>query len=294
MTCGVVASGCCARRGCGWRAVPARNDGSSHARRLQSRGTPARRCHLRLFRPPAASTCLTSWPRSRIRGRSAVAGTRWPGYRRLALDAGHAVRVRLVIAIYGKTVRGAKGKKGKAPHLVAALAHGIGAVLGQVAVDEKSLVTTGSATLLTRRTSPGQNGDPPRVMASLRSLAISILRLDGHTNIAAADRHHARDPQRALKLLQAEYDFAGSLVIAHDQPDPSRSPSPGPQPGTGPTRGLRGLVRLFFMNCCQTMLACARSCHFVRSPESEARCGYRMLPARTRASEQTWSKHRRA
>ena len=45
---------------------------------------------------------------------------------------------RLVIAIDGKTVRGAKSKDGKAPHLVAALAHGIGAVLGQVAVDEKS------------------------------------------------------------------------------------------------------------------------------------------------------------
>ena len=45
---------------------------------------------------------------------------------------------RLVIAIDGKTVRGAKDKAGIAPHLVAALAHGIGAVLGQVAVDEKS------------------------------------------------------------------------------------------------------------------------------------------------------------
>ena len=45
---------------------------------------------------------------------------------------------RLVIAIDGKTVRGAKDKNGKAPHLVAALAHGIGAVLGQVAVEEKS------------------------------------------------------------------------------------------------------------------------------------------------------------
>ena len=45
---------------------------------------------------------------------------------------------RLVIAINGKTVRGAKDKEGKAPHLVAALAHGIGAVLGQVAVQEKS------------------------------------------------------------------------------------------------------------------------------------------------------------
>ena len=45
---------------------------------------------------------------------------------------------RRVIAIDGKTVRGAKNKAGKAPHLVAALAHGIGAVLGQVAVEEKS------------------------------------------------------------------------------------------------------------------------------------------------------------
>jgi hypothetical protein len=45
---------------------------------------------------------------------------------------------RLVIAIDGKAVRGAKNKDGKAPHLVAALAHGIGAVLGQVAVEEKS------------------------------------------------------------------------------------------------------------------------------------------------------------
>jgi hypothetical protein len=45
---------------------------------------------------------------------------------------------RLVIAVDGKTVRGAKDKDGNAPHLVAALAHGIGAVLGQVAVQEKS------------------------------------------------------------------------------------------------------------------------------------------------------------
>jgi len=35
-------------------------------------------------------------------------------------------------------------------------------------------------------------------MASLR-LAISLLRLDGHASIAAANRHHARDPQRTLK-----------------------------------------------------------------------------------------------
>ena len=53
--------------------------------------------------------------------------------------------------------------------------------------EDKSLVRTGNA---------------PRVMATLRSLAISLLRLDGHDNIAAANRHHARDPQRTLELLQ--------------------------------------------------------------------------------------------
>jgi len=255
---------------------------------------------------------------------------------------------RLVIAIDGKTVRGARNKDGKAPHLVAALAHGIGTVLGQVAVDAKSneipavrellkafadlagavltidamhtqsdtaqvilgrgadyvMTVKGNMPTLYRKlkklpwaaipatsdvsTSHGRRarrtikvmlvpawiefdgaaqvaqlrrtvtrngkktvevvylitsdrdadpaalaawvrghwhienklhwvrdvtyqedkslvrtGNAPRVMASLRSLAISLLRLDGHTNIAAANRHHARDPQRTLKLLQA-------------------------------------------------------------------------------------------
>jgi predicted transposase YbfD/YdcC len=254
---------------------------------------------------------------------------------------------RLVIAVDGKAVRGAKDKTGKAPHLVAALAHGIGAVLGQAAVDAKSneipavrdllkafaslagaVITIGAlhtqsdtAQVITgrqadyvmtvkgnmptlykrlkklpwaavpafsavstdhgrrarrtikvalvpawiefdgaaqvaqlRRTvtrngkktvevvyliTSDRNADPatlaawvrghweienrlhwvrdvtyqedkslvrtgnaPRVMASLRSLAISLLRIDGHANIAAANRHHARDPQRTLKLLQ--------------------------------------------------------------------------------------------
>ena len=261
------------------------------------------------------------------------------------MDAGGAVP--RPIAVDGKAVRGARNKDGKAPHLVAALAHGIGAVLGQVAVDAKSneipavrellkafadlaaaVITidamhtqsdtaqvilgrgadyvmtvkgnmptlyrqlkklpwaavpavssvstdrgrracrtikavlapawigfTGAAQVAQLRRTVTRNGkktvevvylitsdrdaDPatlaawvrshweienklhwvrdvtyqedrslvrtgnaPRVMATLRSLAISILRLDGHANIAAANRHHARDPQRTLKLLQ--------------------------------------------------------------------------------------------
>ena len=257
------------------------------------------------------------------------------------------VNGRLVIAVDGKVVRGAKDKSGKAPHLVAALAHGIGAVLGQVAVTAKSneipavrdllrafaslagavitidalhtqhdtaqvvtgrgadyvmtvkanmptlyrqlkklpwaaipavssvstdhgrrarrtikvalapswiefagaaqvaqlrrtITTKGKKTvevvyLITSDRDAGpaalaawvrghweienklhwvrdvtyqedkslvRTGNAPRVMATLRSLAISILRLDGHANIAAANRHHARDPQRTLQLLQ--------------------------------------------------------------------------------------------
>ena len=41
----------------------------------------------------------------------------------------------------------------------------------------------------------------PRVMASLRNLAITILRLAGVANIAAALRHHARRPHRPLRTI---------------------------------------------------------------------------------------------
>jgi len=46
-----------------------------------------------------------------------------------------------------------------------------------------------------------RTGQAPRVMAILRSTAISVLRLTGATNIAAATRHHARDARRPVELL---------------------------------------------------------------------------------------------
>lgn len=46
-----------------------------------------------------------------------------------------------------------------------------------------------------------RTGNGPRVMASLRNLVISMLRIDGATNIAQALRHHAWDPLRPVKLL---------------------------------------------------------------------------------------------
>jgi predicted transposase YbfD/YdcC len=41
----------------------------------------------------------------------------------------------------------------------------------------------------------------PRVMAGLRNLAITILRLAPHASIAAALRHHARRPDRPLRTI---------------------------------------------------------------------------------------------
>ena len=46
-----------------------------------------------------------------------------------------------------------------------------------------------------------RTGSGPQVMATLRNTAISLLRLDGATNIAAALRHHAAHPNRPIKLL---------------------------------------------------------------------------------------------
>ncbi|MFI8280974.1 hypothetical protein ACIGBH_40125 [Streptomyces sp. NPDC085929] len=46
-----------------------------------------------------------------------------------------------------------------------------------------------------------RTGTLPRAMASLRNLAISVLRQDGQTNIAAALRHASRDYRRPLRVL---------------------------------------------------------------------------------------------
>ena len=46
-----------------------------------------------------------------------------------------------------------------------------------------------------------RTGNSPHVMATLRSTAISLLRLAGVENIAQGLRHHARDPERPIKLI---------------------------------------------------------------------------------------------
>jgi hypothetical protein len=46
-----------------------------------------------------------------------------------------------------------------------------------------------------------RTGTAPSVMATLRNLVIGVLRQAGPVNVAAALRHHARDPHRPLVTL---------------------------------------------------------------------------------------------
>jgi predicted transposase YbfD/YdcC len=50
--------------------------------------------------------------------------------------------------------------------------------------------------------STARTGTGPHVMATIRNLVISFLRLAGHTSIARALRHTARSPARAFHLLR--------------------------------------------------------------------------------------------
>ncbi|MGP5184977.1 ISAs1 family transposase [Corynebacterium variabile] len=51
-----------------------------------------------------------------------------------------------------------------------------------------------------------RTGAGPRVMATLRSTVISLLRMDGHDSIAAALRFHGRDPGRASLLVMTAHE----------------------------------------------------------------------------------------
>lgn len=46
-----------------------------------------------------------------------------------------------------------------------------------------------------------RKGSGPQVMASLRNLSVSLLRIAGATNIASATRHLGRRSEKALRLL---------------------------------------------------------------------------------------------
>ena len=93
---------------------------------------------------------------------------------------GHAVGIEM------KAFRGVHGDQSPGVHPVAASAHQAGVAVGQQAVREKKQVLTCSA---------------PQIMAALGNLTISVIRLAGETNIAAAMRCCAVHASRPSALI---------------------------------------------------------------------------------------------
>ena len=73
-----------------------------------------------------------------------------------------------------------------------------------------------------------RTGNGPQVMATLRNLAIGILKLSGHPSIAAACRYHARDATRSWPPSDsARHDRNGHHAT---MPGPCQGPLPDGQP----------------------------------------------------------------
>ena len=142
-----------------------------------------------------------------------------------------------VIAVDGKAVRGARNREEKAPHLVAALAHGIGAVLGQVAVDAKSneipavrellkaftdlagaVITVAPCTRRATPRRPSPAGTPDYVMtvkASMPTLYKQLKKLPW-TAIAATSAvstGHGRRARRTIKAVLVPAWTPGSAAV---------------------------------------------------------------------------------
>lgn len=80
-----------------------------------------------------------------------------------------------------------------------------------------------------------RTGSAPRVMAALRSTAISIPRMSGSPSIAAASRHHARDSHRPAELLRpAETRLCRNSACRSDE---FLQPAPGEAYGATALRG---------------------------------------------------------
>ncbi|WP_327250122.1 hypothetical protein [Streptomyces sp. NBC_01320] len=70
----------------------------------------------------------------------------------------------------------------------------------QIGSEATGISRTSSTTSATERTTP-RSAALPRATATLRNLAIGVLRQDSHPNIAAALRRTGRDHHRPLQAL---------------------------------------------------------------------------------------------
>ena len=144
----------------------------------------------------------------------------------------------LVIAVDGKTVRGARHHNDRAPHLVAALTHDTGLVLGQVQVDAKTneipamidllrlmdlnnVVVTADA--LHTQTNTAKfitqaggdyvltvKGNNPKLLAALKDLPWKHV-----PSISQVDRRHGRRVRRTVQAVEvpAWIDYPGTRQV---------------------------------------------------------------------------------
>ena len=144
---------------------------------------------------PAHSTLTTGHGRRARRTIKVVAAPTWIGFVRAAQIA----QLRRTVTRAGKKtvevvyVNTSADHQGAPPPVLAAWVQGHWAIENQlhwvrdVTYDEdRSQVRTAHA---------------PRVMATVRNTAISLLRMTGWTNIAAGLRHHARHPEHTITCL---------------------------------------------------------------------------------------------
>jgi hypothetical protein len=116
---------------------------------------------------------------------------------------------RVVVAVDGKTVRGARSRDGTAPHLLACLDHGTGVVLAQVAVDGKINEITMFTTLL------GQAGDLDGVLVTAERPGNGRR---GSRSGPRPDRDPGRRPGELAAAPAGQRTGAGRRPRGHDHP----------------------------------------------------------------------------
>ncbi|MGW4075552.1 transposase family protein [Streptomyces asiaticus] len=123
-----------------------------------------------------------------------------------------------VIAVDGKALRGSARLTVTRRHLLSAVTHGTVVTLAQMEVGAKTneatyfrpllapLDLTGTVVTFAEDASTVHAGTAPRAMATLRNLAIGVLKTLGADNIAKTTRAIRDEPQRALPILGTTND----------------------------------------------------------------------------------------
>jgi predicted transposase YbfD/YdcC len=141
---------------------------------------------------PAHSATVTSHGRRATRTIKAITAPAWIGF----AAAAQVAQIRRTVNRAGKKTVEVVYLITSADHTAAPPATLAAWVQGHWAIENK-LHWVRNVTLDEDR-SQVHTGHAPRIMVTLRNTAISLLRLDGWTNIAQALRHHAPDAERAL------------------------------------------------------------------------------------------------